>query len=224
MSPSDPFGARAPLGPGLPDFYRLDALTRSGSARPSLDLDRLPVTIKILLENVIRHAGGGVVREADAAALAAWRPGSSTTTEAEIPFMPARVIMQDFTGVPAVVDLAAMRERHGRAGRRPFPGQPARARRPGHRSLGSGGSLRHVGRLRLQRRARVRAQRRALPAAALGPDRLRRPSGRPARHGHRPPGQPGVSGDRGDPPQREDGAAARSPSRTRWSGRTPTPR
>ena len=109
MSPSDPFGARAPLGPGLPDFYRLDALTRSGSARPALDLDRLPVTIKILLENVIRHAGGGVVREADAAALAAWRPGSSTTTEAEIPFMPARVIMQDFTGVPAVVDLAAMR-------------------------------------------------------------------------------------------------------------------
>ena len=109
MSPSDPFGARAPLGPGLPDFYPLSALTRSWAAIPALELDRLPVTLKILLENVVRHVGDGAVREADVAALAAWRPGAAATTEVEIPFMPARVIMQDFTGVPAVVDLAAMR-------------------------------------------------------------------------------------------------------------------
>ena len=73
-----------------------------------VDLGRSPVTLKILLENALRHAGGGIVREDDVAALAAWRPGGAG--EAEIPFMPARVVLQDFTGVPAVVDLAAMRD------------------------------------------------------------------------------------------------------------------
>jgi len=102
---SDPFGARAPLGPGLPDFYRLSAA--------GADLDRMPVTVKILLENVLRHAGDGIVPEADVTTLAGWKPGASAAPETaavEIPFMPARVIMQDFTGVPAVVDLAAMRD------------------------------------------------------------------------------------------------------------------
>src|ERR1035437_3371136 len=102
---SDPFGARATLGPGLPDFYRLSAL---GGA-----LDRTPATVKILLENVLRHAGHGIVHEADVTTLAGWKPGASAAPETaavEIPFMPARVIMQDFTGVPAVVDLAAMRD------------------------------------------------------------------------------------------------------------------
>ncbi len=121
MAASDPFGARAPLGPGLPSFYRLSALTRSGTASPALDLGRLPVTVKILLENVLRHAGGGIVRESDVAALAAWRPGAAAATEVEIPFMPARVILQDFTGVPAVVDLAAMRDALAELG-----GDPAR--------------------------------------------------------------------------------------------------
>ena len=120
MSTSDPFGARASLGPGLPAFYRLSALAASGVA-PDLDLSHLPVTVKILLENVLRHAGDGIVREADVAALAAWKPGIAATTEAEIPFMPARVIMQDFTGVPAVVDLAAMRDAMAELG-----GDPAR--------------------------------------------------------------------------------------------------
>ena len=113
MTASDPFGARAPLGPGLPDFYRLSALGRSGSAKPATDPDFMPMTIKVLLENVLRHAGGGIVREADVAALAGWRPGAAAApgaSEIEIPFMPARVILQDFTGVPAVVDLAAMRD------------------------------------------------------------------------------------------------------------------
>ena len=120
MAASDPFGARAPLGPGLPSFYRLSALPRT-AAKPALDLDRLPVTVKILLENVLRHAGGGVVRESDVAALAGWKPGAASTTEVEIPFMPARVILQDFTGVPAVVDLAAMRDAMAELG-----GDPAR--------------------------------------------------------------------------------------------------
>ena len=120
MAASDPFGARAPLGPGLPSFYRLSALPRT-SAMPALDLDRLPVTVKILLENLLRHAGGGVVRESDVEVLAGWKPGAASTTEVEIPFVPARVILQDFTGVPAVVDLAAMRDAMAELG-----GDPAR--------------------------------------------------------------------------------------------------
>jgi aconitate hydratase len=117
---SDPFGTRAPLGAGLPFFYRLSALHQTGPT-PALDLGQLPVTVKILLENVLRHAGGGIVLEQDVAALAAWRPGAWATTEVEIPFTPARVILQDFTGVPAVVDLAAMRDAMAALG-----GDPAR--------------------------------------------------------------------------------------------------
>ena len=119
MSPRDPFGARASLGPGMPDFYDLAALARGGGL--ALDPGRLPVTVKILLENVLRHAGGGIVRESDVAALAAWKPGAAATSEVELPFMPARVILQDFTGVPAVVDLAAMRDAMAGLG-----GDPAR--------------------------------------------------------------------------------------------------
>jgi aconitate hydratase len=69
---------------------------------------RLPYSLKILLENLLRHADGGDVRPADIEALAGWQPGS--TAEHEISFTPARVVLQDFTGVPAVVDLAAMRD------------------------------------------------------------------------------------------------------------------
>ena len=107
MPGTNAFGARASLGAGLPDLYRLSALSTAGLAL-GVDLGRAPVTLKILLENALRHAGGGIVREEDVAALAAWRPGGAG--EAEVPFMPARVVLQDFTGVPAVVDLAAMRD------------------------------------------------------------------------------------------------------------------
>ena len=113
MPRNDPFGARASLGAGLPDLYRLDAVA------DRIDLPALPVTIKILLENLLRHAGGGVVRTEDVESLLAWRPGSAA--EAEIPFMPARVLLQDFTGVPAVVDLAVMRDAMADLG-----GDPAR--------------------------------------------------------------------------------------------------
>ena len=101
---SDPFGARATLqvGDDRYDYFRLDAVG------DRLDVARAPVTLKILLENLLRHAGGGIVRGEDVETLAAWRPGA--TAEAEIPFMPSRVILQDFTGVPAIVDLAVMRD------------------------------------------------------------------------------------------------------------------
>src|SRR4051794_28627623 len=109
----DPYGARAPLGPGLPDLYRLDAVA------DQIDLRSAPVTVKILLENLLRNAGRGVVSADDVQTLAAWRPG--VAAEAEIPFMPSRVLLQDFTGVPAVVDLAAMRDAMADLG-----GDPAR--------------------------------------------------------------------------------------------------
>jgi aconitate hydratase len=114
LSSTDPFGARAPLGRGLPDIYRLsavDAQTRGVD---------LPITVRILLENALRHASDdGVIRPSDVERLAGWRPGSAI--EAEIPFMPARVVLQDFTGVPAIVDLAVMRDAMADLG-----GDPAR--------------------------------------------------------------------------------------------------
>ena len=99
---NDPFGARAPLGPGLPDVFRVRAIDGLTAG------DALPVTVRILLENLLRHAGDGIVDGSDVETLASWRPG--VAAEAEIPFMPSRVIMQDLTGVPAVVDLAVMRD------------------------------------------------------------------------------------------------------------------
>ena len=102
MPSTDSFAARASLGAGLPDHYRLEVL------RDRIDLDTTPVTVKILLENVLRNAGGPAVRAEDVETLAAWRPG--VAAEAEIPFMPSRVLLQDLTGVPAIVDLAVMRD------------------------------------------------------------------------------------------------------------------
>jgi aconitate hydratase len=100
----DPFGARATLAVEGTDY----GYSRLAAVADRIDLATLPVTVKILLENLLRHAGGGVVSVEDVEALLAWRPGSAA--EAEIPFMPARVLLQDFTGVPAVVDLAVMRD------------------------------------------------------------------------------------------------------------------
>jgi aconitate hydratase len=113
LSQLDPFGARASLGPGLPDLYRLSALG------DRIDLASAPVTVKILLENVLRHAGGGIVTGEDVERLSSWRPG--VPAEAEVPFMPARVVLQDFTGVPTIVDLAVMRDAMAELG-----GDPAR--------------------------------------------------------------------------------------------------
>jgi aconitate hydratase len=103
---TNPFDSRASLD--LPDgpasYFRLDALTKAGI----VDLDRLPFSIRILLENVLRHAGNGVVTEDHVRTVANWQPEPDRSLE--VPFMPGRVVLQDFTGVPAVVDLAAMRD------------------------------------------------------------------------------------------------------------------
>ena len=72
------------------------------------DVSRLPVSLKILLENILRYEDGTSYRVEDAKSIAAWLTAASSTQE--VPFRPARILMQDFTGVPAVVDLAAMRD------------------------------------------------------------------------------------------------------------------
>jgi aconitate hydratase len=101
---SDSFGARSTLAVSGRDYevFRLDALA------PRFDVARLPYSIKVLLENVLRLEDGTAVDAADVEAIAAWDAAAEPSVE--IPFQPARVLMQDFTGVPAVVDLAAMRD------------------------------------------------------------------------------------------------------------------
>ena len=103
----DVFSARATLksAQGPVSYYRLSALAEHGVR----GLERLPFTVKIILENLLRHAGGELVTKEDVLSLARWQPGQSATSNAEYPFLPARVLLQDFTGVPAVADLAAMR-------------------------------------------------------------------------------------------------------------------
>ncbi len=101
----DPFGALATLElpEGPTSYLRLGRLEDLGIA----SLERLPFSIRILLENVLRHAGQGHVTADHVKAVAGWTPERAG---AGFPFMPSRVVLQDFTGVPAIVDLASMRD------------------------------------------------------------------------------------------------------------------
>ena len=108
----DPFNARDVLetSHGTYAIYRLDALEKAGLTQ----LDKLPFSIRIMLEAVLRQIDGEVITEDDVRNLAAWKP--RTSHRPVLPFRPGRVVMQDFTGVPAVVDLAAMRSAMARLG------------------------------------------------------------------------------------------------------------
>jgi aconitate hydratase len=114
MAGSDPYGTTAQLVPGVA-YHRLAALADRGIG----DVARLPVTVKILLENSLRNAAAPSVRDGDVEAIASW-DGTVTEADRERAFMPARVLLQDFTGVPAVVDLAAMRSAVARSGGDPM--------------------------------------------------------------------------------------------------------
>jgi aconitate hydratase len=107
----NPFGARSTItfGDQRAVCYRLDALESAGLAT----VDRLPFSIRVLLENALRWCGRGSVTEDHVRLLAGWSPAQ---VGADLPFMPARVVLQDFTGVPCVVDLAAMRDAMARLG------------------------------------------------------------------------------------------------------------
>jgi aconitate hydratase len=93
------------------DFYPLEAVAKAGHA----DISGLPMTVRVLLEGLLRLSEAGTTAESNVAALAAWP--AAPPKDVELPFLPARVLMQDFTGVPAVVDLAAMRSAMQRAGK-----------------------------------------------------------------------------------------------------------
>ena len=105
MSKLNSFGAKGTLTVNGESYqiYRLDAVSGDG-----LDVASLPFSLKVLLENLLRTEDGADITEADIKALAGWDAAAEPTKE--IQFTPARVIMQDFTGVPCVVDLATMRE------------------------------------------------------------------------------------------------------------------
>ncbi len=106
MTHPNSFGARATLTAGgrTYGYFRLDALRELSGG----NLDRLPFSLKVLLENLLRGEDNAFVKRADVEALARW--DVSTPAEKEVAYRPARVILQDFTGVPCVVDLAAMRD------------------------------------------------------------------------------------------------------------------
>src|SRR5690606_18358788 len=107
----DHFGARALL-PGYDDiyYYRLGKLAEAGIGH----IDRLPFSIKVLLETLLRNVDGYLVQPEDVEGLASWN--ATRPANEDIAFMPARVLLQDFTGVPAVVDLAALRSAMARLG------------------------------------------------------------------------------------------------------------
>src|SRR5216683_754796 len=111
MSSGNSFGTRDKLNVGAQTFevHRLEFLEKKGIAT----LAKLPFSLRILLENLLRFEDNRFVHAADIKALAGWTPGAP---EKEIAFMPARVLLQDFTGVPAVVDFATMREAVRRMG------------------------------------------------------------------------------------------------------------
>jgi aconitate hydratase len=112
----DPFGARQTFSPGkgkTGEFFSIAALEKRGLGAVS----RLPVSLRIVLESVLRNLDGKRIREEDVRALAGWKPQGERTSE--IPFVVARILLQDFTGVPLLVDLAAMRSAVERLGRDP---------------------------------------------------------------------------------------------------------
>ena len=103
-------------------------------------ISRLPFSMKVLLENLLRFEDGRSVKKEDIQAVAHWL--QDKTSDHEIAFRPARVLMQDFTGVPAVVDLAAMRDAMKMLGGDPEEDQSAGAGRSRHRPFGRGHLLR----------------------------------------------------------------------------------
>src|SRR6185503_1185841 len=119
----DSFHSRSKLAVGGKEYeiYRLDSLDKAG-----ISTSHLPYSLRILLENLLRTEDARNVRAEDIRALAAWNGKSKS--DKEIAFTPSRVLMQDFTGVPAVVDLAAMRDAMTKLGGDPAlinPLQPA---------------------------------------------------------------------------------------------------
>jgi aconitate hydratase len=113
MAHPDPFNALRPFTAGgkSGQLYSVPALEQAGLGK----ISRLPVSIRLVLESVLRNCDGVAVTENDVKALAAWN--ATKPVDTEIPFVVARIVLQDFTGVPLLVDLAAMREAVAKLGK-----------------------------------------------------------------------------------------------------------
>ncbi len=168
---------------------RLEALEQAGFA-----VSRLPYSLRVLLENLLRREDGTVVSAEHIETLARWRPGDEPS--AEIAFMPARVLLQDFTGVPAVVDLAALRDAMRELGGDPRqinPLQPAELVIDHSVQVDEFGSAAAF--LINAEKEFERNQERYAFLRAGGVRQLPR---RAAGYGGRPPGEPGIPRTRGD--------------------------
>ncbi len=203
VSDSDTFGARSTLEVGGESYeiFRLDAL------QEKYDVARLPYALKVLLENLLRNG-----EDEGAEAVAKW--SAKDEPSQEIAYRPARVLMQDFTGVPAIVDLAAMRDAMEDLG-----GDATKINPLVPVELVIDHSIQvdvFAERLAFQRNAEFEFERnkRALRLPALGPDGVRQLLGGAAEHRHLPPGEPRVPGARG--------RVARRPGVPRHAGRAPT--
>ena len=207
------FSTRATLRVGKDSFeiYRLESLASSKVG----NVARLPFSLKVLLENLLRQEDDRFVHADDIRALAAWDPTSAGgATEKEISFMPARVLLQDFTGVPGGGRSGGDARRDPQPGRRSEENQSAAAGGAGDRSLRAGGQIRLGEFVRVQRRTRISAQHRALRVSALGTEELAEFQSGPAGYRHLPPGESGISGARrSSAPNR---TARCSPSPIRW--------
>ncbi len=198
--PQNSFGAKDSLRVGDRDYeiFRLDALQQR------FDVARLPFSLKVLLENLLRTEGNGSVDAADIEALAELgREGGAEQGDRVHACARADAGLHRRSGRRRSRGDA---RRDGGDGRRAGEDQPAGSGGAGDRPLGPGRRVRHPRRLPLQRRARVRAKPGALRLPALGPGRVRRLRGRAAGHRHRAPGQHRVSG------------ASRVPARDAGSG------
>ena len=102
---ANPFADALKPFPHGGEYFHIDNIENH-----SVDISSLPYSIRVLLEGALRNCDGFLVRDEDVLRIANWQPDG---TRDEIPFLPSRVILQDFTGVPAVVDLAALRGCHG---------------------------------------------------------------------------------------------------------------
>ena len=207
MAHPDTFGARSTLavGDATHEIFRLDAL------QSRYDVARLPYTLRILLENVLRREDGATVTAADVEAVATWDAAADAVARDHV-----RARARPAPGLHRRPRRRRPRRdarRDARARRRPEPDRPAHPRRARDRPLGAGGRLREPARDHAERRARVQAQPRALRLPPLGPGRVRHPQGRAAEHGHLPPGEPRVPR-----PRRRDARWAGVPRHARRHG------
>ena len=140
MNKKDVFNARASLSVGDQSYtyYRLDTLQEAGLTR----LEKLPFSIRVMLEAVLRACGGSEVTAEDVKALAAWQ--SVSEQRPVLAFFPGRVLMQDFSGIPLLNDLAGDARCVEKNGRRSAKNQPTHSGRPGGGSFAASRFLRHA--------------------------------------------------------------------------------